>query len=257
MNGQKFVHIGRVHPHPDNIRENLGDLAETAASIAVHGILQPIVVRQHPETPNAFQVIAGHRRLAAARLAGRESVPVVIREIAPGSEPEELMLIENCHRTGLGPMEKANAMGALLAKGYTATRIARSIGMSQSMVSYYLALLELDPASQERVLSGDLSASEAVDGVRRIRKLRRAGRGTAPAGAVWEPDHFTGKHPLARRARALCDARDHSARRRIGKVACGQCWETAIREDEQPGRVPYALTPKADALLDGELRSAS
>lgn len=235
MNGQKFVHIDRVHPHPRNIRDDLGDLTETAASIAVHGVLQPIVVRQHPDIPNSFEIVVGHRRLAAARLAGRETVPIVVREILPGTEAEELMLIENCHRAELGPMEKAKAMGSLTEKGYTATRIARSIGISAPTVSFYLALLELDPSSQKRVQSGDLSAADAVNGVRRIRKLKREKNGSKSVGPVWEPDHFTERHQLARKARALCDARDHTARRRIGKVACGQCWESAIRSDEQIG----------------------
>lgn len=233
MSGQKFVHIDRVHAHPGNIRDDLGDLTETAASIKVHGVLQPIVVRQHPEVPNAFEVVAGHRRLAAAKLAGRDSVPIVVREILPGTEAEELMLIENCHRAELGPMEKAKAMGSLAEKNYTATRIAQSIGMSVSTVSFYLALLELDQTSQKRVQSGDLSAADAVNGVRRIRKLNREKSGSKAVGPVWEPDYFTDQHQLARKARALCDARDHTARRRIGKVACGQCWESAIRSDEQ------------------------
>lgn len=231
--GQKYVHIERVHPHPDNIREDLGDLSETAASIAVHGVLQPIVVEPHPGIPNAYQVLAGHRRLEAARMAGREQVPVVIRQVLPGTEPEELMLVENCHRAELGPMDKARAMGSLRAKGYTATRIARSVGLSPSAVSFYLALLELDPATQERVRSGGLTAADAVAVVRRVRERRRDDAGTAPVGRVREADHFTGRHRLARTARALCDARDHTARRRIGKVACGQCWETAIRQDQQ------------------------
>jgi ParB family chromosome partitioning protein len=148
MNGQKYVHIGRLHAHPRYIREDLGDLAEMAASVAVHGVLQPIIVELHPNIPNAYQVLAGRRRLEAARLAGREQVPIVVRRTLPGVEPEELMLVEDCHCAGLGPMEKAKAMGALRAKGYTVSRIARSIGLSQSAVSFYLALLELDPATQ-------------------------------------------------------------------------------------------------------------
>jgi ParB family chromosome partitioning protein len=235
MNGQKFVHIDRVHPNPRNIRDDLGDLTETAASIAVHGVLQPLVVRQHPEIPNAFEVIAGHRRLEAAKLARRESVPIVVREILAGTETEELMLIENCHRAELGPMEKAKAMGSLLKKGYTVTRIGQSIGMSRPAVSYYLTLLELDSASQERVQSGELSAHDAVDAVRQVRKHKRA-TGSAPAGPAWEPEHFTSRHPLARKAAVLCDAQEHTARRRLGKVACGHCWETAIRDDEQTAR---------------------
>lgn len=180
-----------------------------------------------------YRVLAGHRRLEAARLAGREQVPIVVRQLLPGVEPEELMLVEGCHRADLGPMEKAKAMGALRAKGYKTSRIARGGGLSQSAVSFYLTLLELDPATQERVRSGAPAAADAPASVCRVRKGQREEEGTTPSGRVREPDSFTDRHRLARKARALCDAQDHAERCRVGMVACGQCWETTIREDEK------------------------
>jgi ParB family transcriptional regulator, chromosome partitioning protein len=233
MTGQTYVPIDRVHPHPGNIRSDLGDLAEVVASIRVHGLLQPIVVEAHPARSGAYQVIAGHRRLAAAKLAGRDKVPVVIRRPLPGVAPEEMMLVENCQRQDLSAMDKAEAMGKLRARGYTLARIARRIGMAESTVSFYLSLLELDNSSQQMVRTGTLSAADAVAGVRRARRRARARNGKGPAGAVWEPDHFTSQHPLARKAAAMCDAREHSMRRRYGKIACGECWETVIRQDER------------------------
>ena len=233
MSGQKHVHVSRIHPHPDNVREELGDLTETAASIRAHGILQPLLVEPHPAIDGAYPVLAGHRRLAAAQLAGRDPLPLGIRRSPAGTAPEELMLVENCQRRDLGPMEKAAAMGALRGKGYTAARIARSVGLTDSTVRFYLTLLALDTTSQDKIRTGNLSAADAVAGVRRVRKRARRKNGAAPAGPVWEPDHFTASHQLARKARALCDAREHTMRRRIGKVACGQCWETTIRQDEQ------------------------
>ncbi|MGH3189616.1 MAG: ParB/RepB/Spo0J family partition protein [Streptosporangiaceae bacterium] len=251
MTGQKYVHIDRVHPHPGNIRSDLGDLTETAASMRAHGVLQPIVVQPHPQISGAYQVLAGHRRLAAARLAGHDQVPVVIRQPPPGVAVEELMLVENCHRRDLSPMDKAEAMGALRARGYPAARIARSIGLAESTVGHYLALLDLAPAAQAKVRSGELSAADAVAAVRRVRKRQRAHDGKpAMGGGDWEPDHFTTRHPLAKKARAMCEAREHFLRRRVGKIACGQCWETVIRADERT--VTAALA--GDAL---PLRSVS
>ena len=157
------------------------------------------------------------------------------------------MLVENLQRADLNPMDKAEAMGALRKKGYTATRIAERVGLSMSTVSYYLSLLELDLKSQEAIRSGALSAADGVGAVRRVRKRDRAKAGQPARGAVWEPDHFTSQHPLARKARAMCDAREHSMRRRVGKLACGECWETVIRADER--KVAEALAAGDDQAL--------
>lgn len=125
-------------------------------------------------------------------------------------------------------------MGALRDEhGMTATAIAKRLGLSDATVGYYLSLLELDANSREKVRGGELQVTDAVEAVRRIRKRRRKKSGAAQVGAVWEPDYFTVSHPLARKAHLLCQAREHTMRRRIGKVACGQCWETVIREDER------------------------
>jgi ParB family chromosome partitioning protein len=249
VNRQPHIHVSRLHPHPDNIREDIGDLTEMAASVRAHGILQPIAVEPHPQIHGHFQIVAGHRRYAAAKRAGLDMVPVTFRQ-AGSAQPEELMLIENLHREGLNPMEKAEAMGALRKKGYTAAQIARSTGVKESTVSYYLALLELDTKAQERVRKGDLSAAEAVAAVRKVRKRQRKAEGRpVMGGGEWEPDHFTMQHPLARKAKALCEAREHTLRRRVGKISCGQCGETVIRNDERT---------VAAALADEQLpRSAS
>ncbi len=226
-----YMHVDRVHPHPLNVRENLGDLRGIAKSIAVHGILQPLATEPHPDKPGHVRIVAGHRRYAAARLAGLDHVPVTIG--VAGGEPEELMLVENLHREDLNPMDKAEAMDALRHKGYSAERIARSVGLTGTTVGFYLALTELDAATQARVRNGSLPAADAVAFVRRQRARNRAAEGKPEMGPVWEPDHFTGRHPLARKAKALCDGREHTMRRRYGKLACGECWETVIRADER------------------------
>ena len=70
----------------------------------------------------------------------------------------------------------------------------------------------------------------------------RSQRGRRRSRPLWEPDHFTTGHRLAREARALCDAREHTGRRRVGKVACGQCWETVIRQDERAAEAALAAS---------------
>jgi ParB family chromosome partitioning protein len=186
-----------------------------------------------------YHVIAGHRRLAAAKLAGLAQVPVIIRRRSIGrASALQVMLIENYHRTDLSPVEKARAMGRLRdEEGWSLTRIAEAIGVTDATVSTYLTLLELAPSTQQMVSSGRLPVADAVRAVRSIRARTavtsgRADRRKATA-VTWEPDHFTSTHPLARKAQALCDAREHNNRRRIGKTACGACWEAVIREDER------------------------
>lgn len=230
----KMLHVSRIKPHPRNVRDDLGDLSGLVDSIKAHGILQPIVVEPQSPGSGQFIIIAGHRRYAAAKRAGLDMVPVVIRERPEGTEPEELMLVENLQRTDLNPMDKAEAMGALRKKGYTAPRIAASIGLSDQSVYNYLMLLDLAPRSQQQIRDGILSVADALAGIRRVRARQRKAGGKAPMGSgEWEPDYLAGQHPLAKKAAAMCEAREHTLRRRVGKTACGQCWETVIRADER------------------------
>lgn len=231
------VALSRVHPHPLNVRADLGDLSELVASIRAQGILQPLVVQPHPARHGEFVLIAGHRRYAAAKLAKLGRVPITVREAAGPAKAIEAMLVENLQRADLTPMDKAEAMGSLRDHGYSNVAIGRAIGLADGTVSTYLSLLELSKASREKVRSGELTMSDAVAAVRRTRERTRKATGQRSRGEAaalsWEPDHFTPSHPLARRAQALCQAREHNNRRRIGKTACGQCWETVIRVDER------------------------
>lgn len=227
------LRIEQIAPHPANVRETLGDdLGDLARSIGEHGILQPLIVQPHPSAPGRYRILAGHRRFDAAQLAGMHAVPVIVRHGVDEQGALELMLVENCQRRELNAMERAEALGALINRGLTQQQVADRTGKSISWVGYYLSLLDLDSDSQEKVRSGELKVTHAVEGVRRARKAARKKRGST-ADFTWEPDHFTVAHPLAKRARKLCDAREHGMRRRLGDVACGQCWETAIRIDER------------------------
>jgi ParB family chromosome partitioning protein len=259
MGSNAYLDVSLIHPHPANVREDLGDLTELADSIRSHGVLQALVVRPHPRRSGEFELVAGHRRYAAAKLAWCDRVPVTVRHCVDDGQVLEVMLVENCQRRELGAMEKAEAMGALVNRGYTAADISRKTGIAASTVSYYLALLELDEASRAKVRTGQVTASDAVAAVRRTRKAART-RADSDADFSWEPDYLTATHPLARKARKLCDAREHTMRRRIGKTACGQCWEAVIRSDERVvvGAIAADLTAdlSRQASEAGELSGA-
>jgi ParB/RepB/Spo0J family partition protein len=229
-----LMHVSRIRPHPGNVRDSLGDLSGLVESIKAHGILQPIVIEPTPLHGAQFQIIAGHRRYAAAKRAGLDMVPVTFRTAREDVEPEELMLVENLQRTDLNPMDKAEAMGKLKAKGYSAARIAKSIGLAEPTVYQYLTMLSLDEASRAKIRAGDVAMSTVTAAIRETRKRQRTREGKPQMGpGEWEADHFTSQHPLAKKAKALCEAREHTMRRRVGKTACGQCWETVIRADER------------------------
>lgn len=256
MSSSDYLDVGLIHPCPTNVRDKVGDVTELADSIREQGILQPLTVRRHPARAGHFELVAGHRRYAAARLVGLDRVPVTVRfGVADDGKVVELMLVENCHRSDLDPIEKAEAMGRLVGLGYTGAEIARRTGISPSAVSYHLTLLELDEGSRAKVRAGQVAVTDAVAAVRRARRKRRekaradAGRPTGENYA-WEPDHLAGTHPLARKASRTCDARGHTMRRRLGDTACGQCWETVIREDERVA-VAASAALAADSAENG------
>ena len=147
--------LEQLRPNPLNPRRELdpAGIDELAASIAAHaehgGILQPLLV-----TPDGT-LVAGHRRLAAARRAGFIDVPVVVRALSP-IEALELALVENLQRADLTPVEEARAYQHLVAAGATLASIARRVGVPASRVRERLALLDLDERVRERVHHGDL-----------------------------------------------------------------------------------------------------
>jgi ParB family chromosome partitioning protein len=227
-----LIHISVLHPHPANLRSSLGDLNDLAASIRAHGILQPLVVQPHPSIDRHYQVIAGHRRLAAAKLACLNEVPVIVRRSAVATLTAiQIMLVENCQREDLNSMDKAEAMGKLRESGMSGRSIAKATGISEAHVSLHLGLLDLDAASKERLRAGELASHDAARLARDLRARRRHVKDGQGERSGWEPLHFTSKHPLASRARTHCNEAGHSVRGRLGKIACGACWEKLIRQD--------------------------
>jgi ParB family chromosome partitioning protein len=153
------VPIDRVSPNPAQPRQNFApeQLADLAASIAQHGVLQPLLVSE--TEPGSYRLIAGERRWRAARQAGLDSVPAVIRERLDEDRLLELALVENLQRRDLTPLEEAHAFEQLrTAMGLSQADIAQRVGIDRSTVANALRLLKLPPDIQRLVEEGLLSA---------------------------------------------------------------------------------------------------
>lgn len=161
----QLLHIppDRIDGDPSQPRKHFDDeeLQELAASIRQKGVVQPLLVQQLGDT-DRFQLIAGERRLRAARIAGVQTVPCVVRDHLPPAEVLTLQVLENI-RADLRPLEQAQALRRLLVlKGCSAAELAAFVGMSTAAVSRALALLKLPEALQQAVEEGKTAASTAV-----------------------------------------------------------------------------------------------
>ena len=157
----QLLPIYKVEPNRDQPRQDFDEeeLQALADSIALHGIIQPLTVREMPN--GYYQIIAGERRWRAARLASLSDVPAVIVE-ADDKKAMELALIENLQRQDLNPLEEALGYQTLMNEyGLTQEEAAGRVGKSRPAVANALRLLGLCSEVQERVRSGELSAGHA------------------------------------------------------------------------------------------------
>ena len=162
--GARFARIdpAAVRPNPRQPRSVFDEdaLAELVGSIKEIGVLQPIVVRPHPEGAG-YELIMGERRLRASKEAGLDAIPAIIRD----TDDTDLLrdaLVENLHRSQLNPLEEAAAYQQLLDDfGITHEQLADRISRSRPQISNTLRLLRLPPLVQRRVAAGVLSAGHA------------------------------------------------------------------------------------------------
>ncbi|MCK2035021.1 ParB/RepB/Spo0J family partition protein [Microbacterium sp. SSW1-49] len=151
----------KIVPNPRQPRThfNAEDLAELVHSVREFGVLQPVVVRKNSE--GDYELIMGERRTRAAREAGLETIPAIVRETAD----EDLLrdaLLENLHRSELNPLEEASAYQQLLEDfGITQEELATRIGRSRPQISNTIRLLKLPVPVQQRVAAGVLTAGHA------------------------------------------------------------------------------------------------
>lgn len=163
--GIDTVDIELIVPNPEQPRLTFDQdaLRELTDSIREHGILQPLIVTTVVSDlgPTTYQLIAGERRLQAARLAGIERLPVVIREAA-GRELLELALVENLQREDLNPLEEAGAFSRLTSDfGLTQDEIAKRVGRSRTSVTNTMRLLLLEDDIRASLASGQITEGHA------------------------------------------------------------------------------------------------
>jgi len=151
------IEIDRLVEASDNLRRRVGNVTELAASVRSIGVLEPLLVTPSPE---GFVVVAGHRRLAAARKAELATVPCVIREM-DAVERVIAMVVENEQRTDLSPVEAAEGYFRLIDLGMTQRELAKRVGRTAKHVASRLALLELPRSTRESVHRGEVSLGAA------------------------------------------------------------------------------------------------
>jgi ParB family chromosome partitioning protein len=159
--GQPFhVSVELVRPNPHQPRKivNEASIAELAASIKSSGVIQPIIVRR---MEGFFELIAGERRWQAAKLAGLQEVPAIVRDVDSPTQAQ-MALIENIQREDLNPIDRAQAYRVLLDKlGLTQAELAGRMGEDRSSIANYLRLLDLSEPVRDAVRDGRLSLGHA------------------------------------------------------------------------------------------------
>jgi ParB family chromosome partitioning protein len=202
--------VSLIKPNPSQPRTKFdpGALAALASSIEATGVVQPLLVRPLPD--GSYELVAGERRWRAARQAGVDKVPAVVRDQAE-AERLQAALIENMVREDLNPVEEARACAALVEElGLTKEELAKRVGRSRPAVSNLIRLLELPDEALELLESGDLSEGHGKallglpgNDVRR-RLARDAARGGWSVRETEERVRLAGQ-PKARPRRAAAD----------------------------------------------------
>lgn len=155
------IPVEQIDRNPFQTRSviNQDQLAELAASITANGVVQPILVRPLPN--GRFQLIAGERRWRASQLAGKKTIPAILRQVSD-EQAMEITIVENLQRADLNPMEQARAFERLSREFHmTQEQMAQRTGKDRATVSNFLRLLKLPSGVQTRVESGEISFGHA------------------------------------------------------------------------------------------------
>lgn len=229
MGGVSAIAVDQISPNPRQPRIHFDavELAELAASIREHGVIQPLIVTRGPE-PGQYTLIAGERRLLAARQAGLEQIPAIVRE-ASEQQRLELALIENVQRADLNPLEAADAYRQLSEDfGLSQEQIAERVGKSRAAVANTLRLLQLAPAARQALAQGQISEGHG----RALLYLGDAQAQEAALEIVLEQDFSV------RQAETLARA---AARRGAGLLALPEAALKALADGRISAEVALAL----------------
>ena len=172
--------IDKLVPHPDNPRKDLGDLTELAASIEAKGVLQNLTVVEADD--GTYRIVIGHRRHAAAKMAGLKKLPCVIADMTP-QEQFETMMVENVHRSDLTAYEQAEGFQMMLDMGGSVEQVAQKTGFSETTIRRRVKLLELNKekfhkaAERGATMTDYLKLNEIKDPLLRNKVLDTIGTG--------------------------------------------------------------------------------
>lgn len=206
--GVRELPIEQIRRNPDQPRRDFpeAEIDELAASIRENGVLQPILVRPHPDGSGDWQIVAGERRWRAAQRAALREIPAVVRAL-DDLAALEIAIIENVQRADLNAIEEAGGYKALIERfGRTQEAVAQAVGKSRSHVANALRLLALPDAVQLELRAGRLTAGHA-------RAIAAAPDPAALARAVVDRGlNVRETEALARRAQAGDAARPAAAR---------------------------------------------
>ena len=202
--------IGALRPGKYQPRTRMDEtsLAELSESIRVRGVIQPIIVR--PVGDAQYEILAGERRWRAARMAGLQAVPAVVREV-PDEAALGIGLIENIQREDLNPLEEALGLQRLIREfNLTHDEVAKAIGRSRTGVTNLLRLLELAPAVQAMLQDGkiDMGHARALLGLSGARQVEVASQVAQQQLSVRETERLVQQAtatPAARRAAPKLD----------------------------------------------------
>ncbi len=205
--GLREIPTELIAPNPNQPRRGFDEeaLQALAGSLGEQGILQPVLVR--PKAGGTYELVAGERRWRAAKIAGLEKIPAIVRE-REDAVALEVALIENMAREDLNPIEEARACAALVEElGLTRAEIGRRVGRSRVAVSNLVRLLDLPDEAIELVQQGVLSEGHG---------------------------------------RALLLAEDHAARRSLARTAAEEGWSVRLTEDHaRESNAPSPSSPGA------------
>ncbi len=155
--------IEQITANPDQPRRTFDPdaLQELAASLRQRGVLQPLIVRPHPQDKDLYQIVAGERRWRAGQMAQLHEMPVIIRDMSD-TEVLEVAIIENIQRADLNAIEEAASFRQLMDRfGHTQEKLAEALNKSRSHIANLLRLLSLPDSVQDMVKDGKLSAGHA------------------------------------------------------------------------------------------------
>ncbi len=242
------LHPGRLQPRT---RIDAEALAELAASIREHGVLEPILVRKR--SAGGFEIIAGERRWRAAQQAGLKNVPIFVHNL-DDEAAFEAALVENLQREDLNPMETARAFQRLVDDyGYTQEVIATRVGKERSTVANALRLLKLPKDVMDLVEDGELSEghARALLSASNVSTMKRLARTAVSKGwSVREAERHARKGNGAPKAKAVKSPNVRDLEQRLSRALGSTATIHESSKERGQIRIHYASLAELDRIID-------